>query len=206
MMKQRTRGPEYTGVQRPAWELLRNHCGYEYANGSDPDFAAERVSEAEPLLLGRLAEKLREINPGLSDAGVRQAIDALRQPMAAALVDANETCHRLLSRWVTVEEMQAGKPVGRSVRYINWDEPEANDFLVVEEYTVKGPRWRRRLERVQNRRLGVARRRRPGQESRRAKAMLVKARRRWRATKSPTSRPLCCWRRWTSALRRNLTG
>ncbi len=141
-------GPEYRDVQRPAWELLKEDFEYQYADGESEAFGRERESEGDPLLVGRLAKKLREINEGLTDDGIRQAIAALRQPLAASLIDANETCHRLLSRWVTVEEVQNGKLVGRSVRYIDFDEPENNEFLVVEEFTVKDPRYTRRLDLV----------------------------------------------------------
>ena len=101
-------GPEYTEVQRPAWELLKDHYGYEYADGESSKVAAERESETDPLLIGRLSKKLCDINEGLTEDGVRQAIAALRQPLASTLIDANETCHRLLGRWVTVEEVQQG--------------------------------------------------------------------------------------------------
>lgn len=141
-------GSEHFEVQQPAWELLRDHLSYEYIDGRSEKFTAERESETEVLLLGRLQRKLRDINPGLTDEGVRQAIAALRQPLAANLIDANETCHRLLSRWVTVEEIVRGKPVGRSVYFIDYDHPENNDFLVVEELSVKGPRYKRRLDLV----------------------------------------------------------
>lgn len=141
-------GPEYTLCQRPAWELLRDHLGYEYADGRSEAFQADRESEAEPLLLDRLGAALKRINPGLTDNGVRQAINALRQPPAAGLMDANEACYHLLSRWVTVEEMIDGRPTSRSVRFIDFENVENNDFLVVEEFTVKGPRWRRRLDLV----------------------------------------------------------
>ena len=56
-------------------------------------------------------------------------------------MDANEACFHLLNRWVTVEKMIEGRPTSRSVRFIDFDNPESNDFLVVEEFTVKGPRW-----------------------------------------------------------------
>ena len=141
-------GPEYTETQRPAWDLLKDHYGYEYADGESSEFADERESETDPLLVGRLSKKLCDINEGLTEDGVRQAIAALRQPLASTLIDANETCHRLLGRWVTVDEVQQGKSVGRSVRYIDFDEPENNEFLVVEEFTIKGPRYTRRLDLV----------------------------------------------------------
>ena len=142
------RGPEYLEVQRPAWELLKDQYGYDYADGESPAFAAERENETDPLLVDRLSKKLRDINEGLTDDGVRQAIAALRQPLATTLIDANETCYRLLGRWVTVDEVKHGKTVGRSVRYIDFDEPENNEFLVVEEFSIKGPRYTRRLDLV----------------------------------------------------------
>ena len=139
-------GPEYTEVQRPAIELLRDVLGYAYADGQAPAFAAERENDTEALLGARLERKLREINPGLTDAGVKQAVAALRQPLAAGVLEANEACHRLVSRWVTVEEMRGGKWVTPSVRYIDFDEPANNEFLVVEEFTVRGPQATRRLD------------------------------------------------------------
>ena len=141
-------GPEYTEVQRPAWELLRDLFGYEYADGESAEFAEERVSEAEVLLTRRLTRKLKQINKGLTDVGVTQALAALRQPIAAGLLDANEACHRLLSRWVTVEETRGGKLVSPSVRYIDFEHPDNNEFLIVEEFTVRGPRFTRRLDLV----------------------------------------------------------
>ena len=148
MMEPKKTGPEYVHVQRPAWELLRDHLGYEYADGESSDFQQTRESETEPLLIDRLQRALKRINDGLSESGVRQAVAALRQPMATSLIDANETCYRLISRWAVVEEVHSGKPVGRSVRFIDFENPENNDFLVVEEFWVKGPRWRRRLDLV----------------------------------------------------------
>ncbi len=139
-------GPEFNEVQKPAFELLRDHFGYIYRPGEDLD--DERTSEAEVLLTDRLIRKLKEINPGLSDNGVRQAIDGLRQPLAKGLIEANEVCHNVLSRWVTVDEFESGKPVGRSVRFIDFEHPENNEFLVVDEFSVKGPKHTRRLDLV----------------------------------------------------------
>ncbi len=138
------RTPEYWDVQLPAMELLAGTLGYVRADGAS--VAEERASESEVLLTGRLARKLREINEGLSESGVKQAIEAIRTPMATGFLEANEKLHRILSRWCPVEEMVNGQPVGRSVRYIDFDTPENNEFLVVEEFTVKGPFRSRRMD------------------------------------------------------------
>lgn len=148
-MKERVNeGPEYHECQLPALDLLRNYLRYQVADGRSSSFAKERDTEAETLMVGRLVRSLMAINQGLSETGAKQAVAALRQPVAAGLLDTNEACHRLLSRWVTVEEIDPAtrKTVMRSVRFIDFDQPENNDFLVVEELTVKGPHGNRRLD------------------------------------------------------------
>lgn len=139
-------GPEYTHVQKPALELLRDQFGYVYTPGEQLD--AERSNPSDVILAQRLGERLKIINPGLSDNGVRQAIDALKQPPAKSLIDANEVCHNLITRWVTVDEFENGKPVGRSVRLIDFEKPENNEFLVADEFVVKGPKYTRRMDLV----------------------------------------------------------
>lgn len=42
------RGPEYRDCQRPAWELLRNHLGYEYADGESAESRRLGLSPAFP--------------------------------------------------------------------------------------------------------------------------------------------------------------
>ena len=59
-------GPEYTEVQKPAFELLSEHFGYTYLPGEALD--TERGSDAEVVLVNRLGRKLAEINEGLSFA------------------------------------------------------------------------------------------------------------------------------------------
>ena len=148
-------GPEYRDCQQPAYELLRDHLGYEHVDGLSEAFAAQRASsgaggDTEPVLVGRMQRALQKINPGVTDQGIKQAIAGLRQAAATALIDANEACHRLLSRWYTAEEQRAGDTTTQpyNLRYFDFDEPENNDFLVVEEFSIRGPRWTRRLDLV----------------------------------------------------------
>ncbi|QDT29894.1 Type I restriction enzyme [Gimesia panareensis] len=139
-------GPEFKDVQKPAYELLRDQFGYVYQSAKSLE--AERSNISDVILTKRLTESLKAINPGLSDNGVRQAIDVLRQPLAKSLIEANEVSHNLISRWVTVDEFENGKPVGRSVRFIDFDNPENNEFLVTDEFVVKGPKHTRRMDLV----------------------------------------------------------
>jgi type I restriction enzyme R subunit len=139
-------GPEYVDAQKPAFELLRDKLGYRYVPGEQ--LASQRSSDSEVILLGVLADRLRVINPGITDNGIRDAVEAIRQPLARNLMEANEACHLHLSRWVTISEFRGGKLVTPSIKFFDFDNPEKNDFLVVDELVVKGPRKIRRLDLV----------------------------------------------------------
>jgi type I restriction enzyme, R subunit len=139
-------GPEYRETQKPAIDLLCDHLGYDHLSGKD--VAGERTGDGDVFLTQRLLRKLREINPGLSETGAKQAVAGLQFPIVIGLLDAGEKAHRLLSRWITVDEVKDRQVVGRSVRYIDFDSPDNNDFLVVSEFRVKGPRVTRRLDLV----------------------------------------------------------
>ena len=139
-------GPEYIEVQKPAFELLRDRLGYRYLSGEQ--LSKHRSSEADVVLMDVLAERLRAINPGITDNGIRDAAEAIRQPLARNLLEANEACYLYLSRWVTVDEHRHGKLVSKSIKFFDFENPENNDFLVVDELTVKGPRKTRRLDLV----------------------------------------------------------
>lgn len=133
----RSRGPEYFDVQRPAIALLCEQFGYAYADGGGEAFLTERAGAQDVLLRGRLAAALRRINPDLPEAAVQTAIEALERVEGATLVEANEAAHTLLSRWLTLKVPGPQGEVGRSVRYIDYDNLDNNDFLLVEEFRVR---------------------------------------------------------------------
>jgi len=148
MNAQARHGPEYTECQRPAYELLRDAFGYRFAEGADLLGEREGGSERQVILRDTLARKLRQINGDIADATVAEAIRALEPPGAGSLIEINQQLHTLLSRWATIEVRTAEGSVGRSVRYIDFDNPENNDFLVAEEFTVRGPDGRKRADLV----------------------------------------------------------
>jgi len=146
MESSKRQGREFNEVQKPAYEMLRDQFGYVYLPAEALE--GERSNDSDVILTKRLSHRLKVINPGLTDNGVRQAIDALKQPPAKGLIEANEVCHNLITRWVTVDEFENGKPVGRSVRLIDFENPENNEFLVTDEFRVKGPKHTRRMDLV----------------------------------------------------------
>jgi len=131
--------PERPDCQQPALDLLKDVLGYTVLRGKD--LADERGGEGEPWLRKRLADALQKINPGLSSQGAQQAIAALQQPAGAELLEANEASHTMLSRWVSVEEAAptpGQAPLRRSVQFFDFDNISKNEFLAVDELSVRG--------------------------------------------------------------------
>ncbi len=141
--------PERPDCHEPALALLRDVLGWSVVTGAG--LATERESASDPWLPGRLEAALLKVNSGLAPSAARQAIVALRQCAVPDLLESNEAMHTLLSRWVTVEEpakTPGQPPLRRSVRFFDFEHPANNDFLVVDEFPLRGPQRERRFDLV----------------------------------------------------------
>lgn len=141
--------PERPDSQTPAVALLRDVLGYSATTGAE--LTKERSTLSDPWLESRLLAALKRVNPGLSDGSARQAILTLRQAAGPDLLESNERIHVLLSRWVSVEEsasLPGQPPMRRSVRFFDFETVANNEFLVTEEFVVKGPQRERRFDLV----------------------------------------------------------
>ncbi len=134
---------EYEVVEKPFCEQLAR-MGWEWIEG-DPDLpeTTERTNSREVLLRGRLANKLREINirdgqPWLDDARIDKAIRDLERASGHRLMEVNESATQLLLRGTVVDglpDWDNGRP--QPVRFIDWEHPENNDFLVINQFKVE---------------------------------------------------------------------
>src|SRR4051794_6958758 len=136
---------EYALVESPLLQTLEA-LGWATLDGDPevPDFT-ERPSFREVLLTKRLAAALRRINlddqgqEWLDDGRVQQAVSALARLPATKLIEANEEATRLLLEGFGVEG-EAGTlgGRGRTVRFIDFDRPERNEFLLIRQFRVDG--------------------------------------------------------------------
>ncbi|MBP6784870.1 MAG: type I restriction endonuclease subunit R [Verrucomicrobiales bacterium] len=141
--------PERPDSQTPALALLRDVLGYSATTGAE--LTKERGTLSDPWLESRLLAAVKRVNPGLGEGAARQAILTLRQTAGPDLLEANERLHVLLSRWVSVEEpasVPGQPPMRRSVRFFDFETVSNNEFLVTEEFVVKGPQRERRFDLV----------------------------------------------------------
>ena len=114
--------------------------GYAVRSGpriapGEPD--AERTSFSEVLLLDRLRDAIARLNPAIPADAREDALRKLRNLGAASLVQLNRTFHQMLRDGVPVEYPRGdGSIAGDHVRLVDFDEVQANDWLVVNQFTV----------------------------------------------------------------------
>ncbi len=126
--------------------------GYDYVHGGEiaPDGERpERQSFAEVLLLGRLEAAVESLNPGCPQDALAEAIRRVQRLDAPGIVANNEAFHELLVGGVTVEICgRNGEPIYPRIKLVDFDHPEANEFLIVNQYTVKESKQARRPDMV----------------------------------------------------------
>ncbi len=107
--------------------------------------AAERASYDRVVLEGRLRAALRKLNPNVPDAALDEAFRKLTLISSPQLIDANHELHSYLVNGVSVEYLREDGTVGYDpVRVLDFDSPDANDWLVVNQLTVTERGSRRR--------------------------------------------------------------
>lgn len=118
-----------------------------------PDLAAdgatpERRDYRQVVLIERLRSAIQRLNPHISLAAREDALGQVLDLGIPALLSANRRFHQLLVGGVPVEVRRDGETRGDFVRLIDWaesaDTPAANEWLAVNQYTLKGPKHTRR--------------------------------------------------------------
>ena len=126
-------------VEDAALDWLRG-LGWTVAHG--PDLApgtpgAERADYAAVVLEPRLRDALARLNPNLPADALDAAYCRLTRPDGATLEVRNRAFHRMVVDGVTVEyRTDSGAVRGAQARVLAFDEPDENDWLAVNQFTV----------------------------------------------------------------------
>jgi type I restriction enzyme R subunit len=139
-------GPEFEHVEQPFLDQLVG-MGWKWTTGNlDHPSVSGRASFREVLLLDDLREALRRINrdpngePWLDDDRITQAVNALQRLGTVKLLEANQKATALLLKGTVVdgvERWEQGR--GRTVQFIDWDNPDNNTFRAVNQFKVACP-------------------------------------------------------------------
>src|SRR5882672_9505768 len=110
------------------------HYGQEIAPG---EIAAERNNYGQVVLERRLRDALEQLNPDLPEEAIEDAFRKLLQPEGATLEARNRAFHRLLVDGVNVEFRRPDGTIGGAqVRVLDFDDPDRNDWLAVNQFSV----------------------------------------------------------------------
>ena len=125
-------------IETFAIELLVQ-LGYEHIYAPDiaPDGETpERNSYEEVLLLHRLQNAVRRINQNIPAHAQVEAIKEIQRISSTELLTNNETFHRLLTEGVPVSKRIDGDDRGDRVWLIDFKNPQNNDFVVANQFTI----------------------------------------------------------------------
>ncbi|MET4750386.1 type I restriction endonuclease subunit R [Bradyrhizobium sp. RT11b] len=146
--------------------------GYATVNGLviGPDGgAAERASYGDVLLVDRVHAAIAKLNPTLSGETRAEVFAKLMQAETPSLVPENRRLHRYMIEGVPVDVRRADSSIGgEQARLIDFDDPDANDWLAVNQYTVIENKANRRPDVVifvNGLPLGVIELKNPGDEN-----------------------------------------
>ncbi|RKJ89240.1 type I restriction endonuclease subunit R [Aeromonas veronii] len=116
-------------------------CGYDVAPDSDKPW---REQFQQVLLRERLREAIARLNPSVPLVAREDALTQVVNLDTPALLSANRAFHRLLVNGVPVQYQRDGETVGDFVRLVDFEQPTANEWLAINQFSIKGPKHTRR--------------------------------------------------------------
>lgn len=128
--------------------------GWDEAEDVTDEFRAGRSSlgresEEEVVLADRLRRKLRKLNPDAPIEALELAEFALLESRAAmSAVRANREVHDLLRDGYQATVMVGDRPEDVRVRFVDWEAPANNDWLLASQFWVRGQYGRKRMDLV----------------------------------------------------------
>lgn len=128
------------GVVEEASLAWLGELGYDIANGLEigPDGnAPERASYGDVVLAERLKTAIARLNPHLNVETREYVFRKVLQTETPSVTEENRRLHRFLVEGVPVELTRADGTIGGdSARLVDFDNPEANDWLAVNQFIV----------------------------------------------------------------------
>ena len=140
-------------VEQSTIELFQS-LGYEHQNcfhekfGDNETLARETPSDV--VLISRLKSALCRLNPELPEEAIVLAIEELCRDRSSQNPEmANRELYRMLKDGLKVQvRKEDGSEEVETVKVIDFDNPEINDFFRASQFWVTGERYKRRADLV----------------------------------------------------------
>ena len=130
---------EYEKVELPALNQLQS-LGWVYVEGSalSPEESDERTSFKDVVLEKRLSRSILKINPWINDENLRKVVRDLTRAQFPNLIEANQSHWKTLTQYISVFQDLGQGNKGQTVKIIDFDHPENNEFLCTNQFKVSG--------------------------------------------------------------------
>ncbi|WP_227430512.1 type I restriction endonuclease subunit R [Psychrobacter sp. I-STPA6b] len=144
--------PTETAIEQMAIEQLQA-LGYDYIYGPDIEPSNKNSSKADSpanktvlraykqvLLKEHVLNALARLNPQLSAEQCQQAFAQIDDIQSPSIIDNNKQFHRLMTEGIPLDIHQDGQTQGELAWLIDFNNPSNNDFVAVNQITIKGER------------------------------------------------------------------
>ena len=92
------------------------------------------------VLIESLRDSIKRINPWINEENLRKVIRDITKPLRPSLMEINQTIWEMLTQYISVEQDIDGKGRrGQTVKIIDFDNPDNNNFLCTNQFKVSGP-------------------------------------------------------------------
>ena len=136
-------GNEETLVEKPAVDYIIEKLRYKFVHGKEltPE-RGERDSLTEVVMKERLERSIKRLNPWIDGLNINKAVRFLSRPenLGASLLEVNEKIYNaLVNLDFTVDQdiYGNGQKKQQTVKFIDWDNVDNNDFLVTRQLEIK---------------------------------------------------------------------
>lgn len=136
---------EYSSVEFPFMEQLRG-LGWNQNLNQVIELSMQQTPEqsfrnsfSEVVLLPKLKESLKRINPFLTDLQIDEVVRRIRTFEKNSLIENNQKVLDLLLENTTVSKNEITGEKSPTVRYIDFDNPENNTFTAISQFKVAIP-------------------------------------------------------------------
>lgn len=133
-------GDERQFVEAPALEQLKG-LGWQHLDGTTlhPEQTDKRSSLKDVVLTPNLEQAIQRINPWISEDNLRKVVREVTLIQTSTLMEANQWFWERLTQYFSVDQDLGSGRRGQTLKLIDFDHPENNEFLSVDQFKIQGP-------------------------------------------------------------------
>ena len=126
---------EETLTELPAIKLLES-LGYTYI--SSKQLEPERESLRNVIVKPRLRNALKRINPWLTESNIERSVEKITRIDRSSNIEINKKIHELFVHYFSIQQDRGNGKRPYTVKCIDFQNPENNEFLVTKQFKVQG--------------------------------------------------------------------